>query len=83
MIKYKIRPRWNTKIIKKEIKRETDHFYFFESGRREKKVGWDYKYFDSWEDAHNSLLKEWKRKIKIASNNLKHRIKEYRELKTK
>jgi hypothetical protein len=52
MIKYKVEQGvWNTKILKKEVVRESESCVWFENGRYERKETTNQRYFDSFEEA--------------------------------
>ena len=62
MIKYKIGG-YREKIEAVEIERETDQMVFLPNGNREHKKCSYHQYFDTWEEAHEVLMKQLEGKV--------------------
>jgi hypothetical protein len=65
MIKYRAEFFDGPKIKKIEVVKESDHFIWAVDGRREKKETLDSRLFDSFEEAQNFLINEWRERLEI------------------
>jgi len=66
IIKYRTRDRRDLNIERVEVSRETAKMVFFDSGRREAKQSDWFRYFNTWEEAHNHVLALARQRVRTA-----------------